>query len=665
MSKFGGARMGLLITLIFFGVLCLQVVPETTGAAAPATASDFEDDTVLVGYQPGTGEQEKHQTESRIGALREKVVGAGTHVLKVPKGQVAAKIERLKADPLVRYAEPNYIARIQQTAPATTNDWYYGDLWGLNNTGQAVNGATGKAGADIKAEKAWKITTGSKSVVVGVVDTGIFYNHPDLRNNLWTNDGMIGGCLAGTHGYNAITGTCDPYDDNSHGTHVAGTIGAQGNNEWYVTGVNWNSSLMALRAFNSGGTSTTAMAVAAIDFAVKAKLAGVNLRVLNNSWSQGSPSTPLHDIILSAQSADILFVTITGNNNTFFGGQNIDTYPVYPGAYANNTIYPEINNVITVAATDQNDNLPGWSNYGAKSANLGAPGVNILSTYNDNSAFLSGTSMAAPHVSGAAALILSAPNVSFNTAQLRTAILGNVDPLPSLAGKTSTGGRLNVCRALPGCSPDFTMSATPASQSVTKGNSAAYTVNLNWLNGLQEAVTLSASGLPAGATATFSPNSVLPDPTTSAGMSTLTVATGSTTPAGTYTLTVTGNTSSLTRSTTVTLVVTSPPDFTLNASPASLSLTRPKAGSYKSVSSNITVTPVGGFTAPVGLSVTGLPTGATASFNPVTTAGGTVASISTLTIKTSSSTPRNTYTLNVTGVGNGITHTINITLTVS
>jgi subtilisin family serine protease len=147
--------------------------------------------------------------------------------------------------------------------------------------------------------------------------------------------------------------------------------------------------------------------------------------ILESSWSQGTASTGLHDVILEAQKNDILFVAIAGNNNSLFGGQNLDTYPVFQGGYGNSSLYPELTNVLTVATTDQKDGLPGWSNYGAKSVHLGAPGVNILSTWStDNTAYLSGTSMAAPHVSGAATLILSAPAASgYTTAQLRSAIL--------------------------------------------------------------------------------------------------------------------------------------------------------------------------------------------------------------------------------------------------
>jgi subtilisin family serine protease len=185
----------------------------------------------------------------------------------------------------VEFVEPNYILKLD----SDPNDPAYPQLWGLENTGQVVEGQAGSGGADIDVEAAWNVTTGSRNVVVAVVDTGIDYAHPDLIANLWVNPGGKGNaaCAAGTFGFNAVTGTCDPRDDNGHGTHVAGTIGAVGNNGTGIAGVNWAVSIMALKFLKYDGYGTTADAIAAIDFAIQAKIDGVNVRVLSNSWGGG------------------------------------------------------------------------------------------------------------------------------------------------------------------------------------------------------------------------------------------------------------------------------------------------------------------------------------------------------------------------------------------
>jgi subtilisin family serine protease len=407
----------------------------------------YENGTVLVGYHAWVADARAAQVEQEEGAERSDVVGNRTHVLRVPTGEVATRIAALKRRAEVRYAEPNYILH----ADVVPNDPQFGQLWGLRNTGQVVNGTAGTAGADIKAEPAWSVTTGSASVVVGVVDTGIDYTHPDLAANVWSNPGGIGGCAAGTHGYNAIRRTCDPMDDNNHGSHVSGTIGAVGNNGVGVAGVNWTTRLMGLKFLGANGSGTTADAITAIDFAVQAKIAGVNVRVLNNSWGGGGFSQALLDEINKAGANGILFVAAAGNSSA-----NNDVSPHYPSSYGTA-------NEIAVAATDQNDGLASFSNYGPRSVDLGAPGTNILSTITGAQyAYFNGTSMATPHVVGAAALILSAPGQSgLTVAQLKSAILTNVDLLPSLAGLTATGGRLNVCKAIAGCGGPPPPTATP------------------------------------------------------------------------------------------------------------------------------------------------------------------------------------------------------------
>jgi subtilisin family serine protease len=454
-------------------------------------------------------------------------------------GTVADAVRSLSGNSWVEYAEPNYILH----ANLVPNDPRYGELWGMKNTGQVINTVPGKPGADISAEQAWSVTTGTANVIVGVVDTGVDYAHPDLSANIWNNPGGVGGCAVGTHGYNAITKTCDPNDDHYHGTHCSGTIGAIGNNALGVVGVNWTVKIMGLKFLDAAGSGTTANAITAIDFAVQAKIAGQNVRVLSNSWGGGGFSQALLDEINKANTNDILFVAAAGNASA-----NNDVTANYPSNY--NTP-----NMVAVAATDNNDALASFSNYGRTTVHLGAPGVDILSTQPGGLyQYLSGTSMATPHVAGAAALVLAA-KPTLNTAGVKSALLNNVDPIPSLNGLTVTGGRLNAAKAVgaappPPPGPDFSLSASPASQTVIRGASTSYTVTVTPSGGFTGSVTLSSSGLGAGATGSFAPN-----PTTTT--STFSVTTTTTATTGSFPVTITGTSGTLTRTTSVTLVVNS------------------------------------------------------------------------------------------------------------
>jgi hypothetical protein len=328
---------------------------------------------------------------------------------------------------------------------ALPNDTYIGNQWAVQNTGQTVNGTTGTAGADERLVPTWSVTTGTNSVVVAVLDTGVQYSHPDLLTNMWNNPGGIGGCAAGTHGYNVLTSTCDPMDDDTnyggHGSHVAGILGAAGNDAAGVAGVNWTTSVMAVKWVYGDGIAYTSDLITAMDWVISAKHAGVNVRVANDSptWPGTAFSQALSDEIDALTTNDILFVTPAGNT-----AQDNDTTPRYPCSYNRP-------GMLCPAATDQNDNLWSSSNYGTTAVQLAAPGVDIYSTERvSNYGFISGTSMSAAQVSGTAALILSRGYQS--VANLKSMILNSVDPLPSLSGFVATGGRLNVCKAVPGCS---------------------------------------------------------------------------------------------------------------------------------------------------------------------------------------------------------------------
>jgi subtilisin family serine protease/subtilase family serine protease len=371
----------------------------------------------------------------------------------------------------IAFAEPNYLVHVL----SEPGDPLYPQLWGLKNIGQPVNGGVaGTVGADMRAAEAWDLTVGSASNVVAVVDTGIDYTHSDLAPNMWSAPapftvnirGVSITCAAGTHGFNAITKTCNPMDDHNHGTHVAGTIGAVGNNGVGVAGVNWVASLMGLKFLDAGGSGTVADAIDAIDFALQVKQifsasGGANIRVLSNSWGGGDFSQALLDEINAAGAEDILFVAAAGNN-----GLPNDFIPLYPASYS-------APNIVAVAATTNTDGRAFFSNYGAKTVHLGAPGVDILSTVRGGGyAFMSGTSMATPHVSGAAALALSYCPLSVSL--LKSLLVDTVDPVASMATTTISGGRLNVRRALQACSEP---PATPSGVTALGGDRQ---VRLNW-----------------------------------------------------------------------------------------------------------------------------------------------------------------------------------------
>ncbi len=350
-------------------------------------------------------------------------------------------LKSLNADPKVEYAEPNFILH----TTIIPDDPDFSKLWGLLNTGQTG----GSAGADIDATLAWDILKTS-SVVVGVIDTGVDYNHPDLAANMWKNPGEVAGnnidddgngFVDDVYGWDFANNDSDPMDDYGHGTHVAGTIGALGNNGIGITGINWSVKIAALKFLSSNGSGTTADAIQAIQYA---NLMGI--KITNNSWGGGGYSQALSDAIAAGSN---LFIAAAGND-----GRNIDTFTFYPAGY-------NLDNIISVAATDHNDNLAYFSNYGATSVDLGAPGVNIYSTVPKGSCSLcsasgyralNGTSMATPHVAGAAALIWS-NNLGASSLQIKNQILSSVDLIDSLQGKTVSNGRLNLNNILNPSSP--------------------------------------------------------------------------------------------------------------------------------------------------------------------------------------------------------------------
>ena len=320
------------------------------------------------------------------------------------------------------FSHDTYISTFEQDAfrqdDAIANDPSMSQLWGMTK---------------IDAPDAWNITTGATGanrVVVAVIDTGVDYTHPDLAANIWTNTAEIAGngvdddhdgFVDDVHGYNFVSNNGNPMDDNGHGTHVSGTIAAVGNNSLGVAGVNWSASIMALKFMDSTGSGYLSDAIRAINYATMERTQyGVNVRVINASWGGGGFSSAMQTAIQAANDAGIMFVAAAGNSGT-----NNDVTAQYPANYT-----PP--NVISVAASDQNDQLASFSCYGASTVDLAAPGVSIYSTLpNNRYGYYSGTSMATPMVSGVAALAW-AYNPNASVADIRNAILQGVDKISSL-----------------------------------------------------------------------------------------------------------------------------------------------------------------------------------------------------------------------------------------
>ncbi len=365
----------------------------------------------------------------------------GVQLVKVQPGQSPSEAAtQLERSPDVAYAEPNRY----RTAATTPNDPYFGYLWGDSNSGQDLNGGT--AGADIEAGDAWDVTTGSPAVTAAVIDSGIDTTHPDLSSQIWTNPGETGGgresngvdddgdgLVDDTHGWDFVQGDNDPNDENGHGTHVSGTIAAAGNNGQGVAGVSWNSRVMPLRVLDANGNGSVAGLLQAYHYAAATGVRVVNLSVTGSDFSSAE-----RDAIAAAPNT--LFVVAAGNGGSDESGDDNDVTPQYPCSYP-------LPNVVCVAASDQSDNRARFSNYGAGSVDLAAPGTHILSTVPGGYAFYDGTSMATPQVTGVASLILSV-RPSESTAGIKADLLGGADPAPAFAGITVSGGRLNANRSV-------------------------------------------------------------------------------------------------------------------------------------------------------------------------------------------------------------------------
>ncbi|MBI2659191.1 S8 family serine peptidase [Candidatus Woesearchaeota archaeon] len=362
-------------------------------------------------------------------------------LLKISKNvDIDNALREFNNNPSVEYAEPNYVVY----TTLVPNDLDFSKLYGLHNTGQT----SGTVDADIDAPEAWDLQTGSNNVVIAVIYTGVDYNHEDLSSNMWTNPNEIqnngidddgNGFIDDVKGWDFYNNDNDPFDDQGHGTHVSGTIGAVGNNNIGVAGVNWNVKVMPVKFLGSDGSGTIAGAISSVQYAT---LMGAH--IMSNSWGGGGFSQALKDAISAANDAGILFVAAAGNADN-----NNDITPTYPANY-------DVPNVVAVAATDHNDLKASFSSYGANSVHLGAPGVNVYSTVPTGAcslcspsgySSLSGTSMATPHVSGVAGLI-KAQFPLLTSDGIKARLLEGVDLISSMQGITVTGGRVNAYNVL-------------------------------------------------------------------------------------------------------------------------------------------------------------------------------------------------------------------------
>ncbi|MHC4510748.1 MAG: S8 family peptidase, partial [Planctomycetota bacterium] len=385
-------------------------------------------------------------------------VAPGLVAVRLPEGaDVLNAFIEFNRSANVFYAEPNYRYRLF----LMPDDPNFPALWGLNNTGQTG----GTPGADIDAPEAWDIQTGDSEIIVAVTDTGVDFGHPDLADNMWVNiqewngppdvdddkngyvDDIYGYDFAGQLASDPTDGDSNPADSAFHGTHVAGTVGAVGNNGVGVTGVCWNVRIMALKILADDSLVEPAVfaseAVEAIGYAVDN-----GARVINASWGGDYFSQSLYDAIKDAGDAGVLFVAAAGNDGT-----DNDIHPVYPASF-------DLGNIISVMATDHNDQRSAFSNFGARSVDVAEPGTDILSTmpttatnemtiqgYDPNYETLSGTSMAAPYVTGACALVWSQyPSLPHEI--VKGLLLKTVDHTLTSPWCCQTGGRINLYKAL-------------------------------------------------------------------------------------------------------------------------------------------------------------------------------------------------------------------------
>jgi subtilisin family serine protease len=511
--------------VLLFGAAALAVGPAA-GAQRFGPETRFVPGELLVQFRAGASDADVLDVFGRAQLAGKRLIltprmAADQHPginLVTTRLEVEEAVRVLAGHPAVAFAEPNWLYRTQVNASDPL--WVY--LWGLNGP----NGAN--------APLAWDLSTGSDGVCVGVVDQGFEPEHADLRGNVWLNPGdstangvnedgnwywytyfwgttVRVNCTDDLHGwdflnqnntiYDAWDSPTDLSDGDDHGTHVAGIIGAQANNGVGGVGVNWHVRLISAK-FIGGGVGTLEDAIDAIDYMTYLKTRSslpANIVAVNASWGGGGYSQALHDALIRLANAGILCVAAAGNGGDDQLADDLDLTPFYPACYdtaQGTSTQPaaSYNAVLAVAAIDTLGQLARWSNYGLQKVHLGAPGVGICSTVptdtvRDGYAYYSGTSMAAPHVTGAAALYASRfPGAT--AAQIRQAILGSTAPTAALAGKTVTGGRLDLAALLatepagppPPPPPPPSPTAPAAPSGLTAKALSSSSIRLQWVD---------------------------------------------------------------------------------------------------------------------------------------------------------------------------------------
>ncbi|MFT3879076.1 MAG: Ig-like domain-containing protein [Gemmatales bacterium] len=471
------------ILVRFTSVAGANAFTAANAAALNATGQVFSSSLTMASFR-SSGEV----ADLLVPGLRE-ITFDGSHFT------VTQMMNYLATQSNVNYIEANYLYHASATIPNDTN---FANLWGMNNTGQVIGGQTGIADADIDAPEAWDLSKGSGNFVIAVIDTGVDYNHPDLAANIWTNPGEIpgdgidndgNGFIDDTRGWDFANNDNNPMDDNNHGTHCAGTIGGIGNNNAGVAGVNWNVKIMPMKFLGANGSGSGANALKCLNYAVAA-----GAKVSSNSWGGGGFSQSFLDALKAAETKGHLFIAAAGNS-----GQNNDAIPAYPSGY-------DSPNVMAVAATDNRDALASFSQYGATTVDLGAPGVNIYSTKPGNAyQYLSGTSMATPAVAGAAALVWDF-YPTFTYTDIMRRIYATVDKIGALTGKVATGGRLNVFRALRNTAPTGLPETYNMNQGLTLTTTVAQGVLANDSDAEADPFTAQLVTGPGNGTLTLNPN---------------------------------------------------------------------------------------------------------------------------------------------------------------
>lgn len=498
-----------LIALLLVGLVPQVAASEPGVATPPALASpSYAPGRLLVRFDPSLSanernallQQQRARSVARFGIVPGLELIAVDAAASVP--HAVGRFSRLRG---VMHAEPDYTVSLTDTSPPTPNDEFFEDQWALHNTGQDG----GAPDADIDGPEAWDRAPAPAQPVVATIDTGVNHLHEDLEGRIWRNDAECDGTPGLDDDGNGYADDChgidtsldppwadipfvrsdplrptgidvdnDPLDDNGHGTHVAGTVAAVRDNEIGVAGVSSNAKVMACKALDGAGSGYVANAVKCLEYVKVMRERGVPIVATNNSWeipfdAQAPPSGPysLRQAISAHIDAGILFVAAAGNGGGDDTGDDNDAYPTYPASY-------DLDNVVSVAASDNRDELASFSNYGASSVHLAAPGEGILSTWAEPALvyhYASGTSMAAPHVTGVAALLYEQePDRDWRA--IRNLIFAGVDRKPNTAGRLALGGRLNAGRST-GCSGVvFTPLSSPAT---TVDDPALRVLNVN------------------------------------------------------------------------------------------------------------------------------------------------------------------------------------------